>query len=104
MKQELHFATKLNSSDIQKWNCFSVPSYDLFTSARKAVFPAPLATGVQKLRKTWSSLLSQLVDNYGTRGGCSKGASFTSRIQVHGERPRNYNVQPRLVGGGVGQK
>ena len=104
MKQELHFATKLNSSDIQKCNCFSVPSYDLFTSARKAVFPAPLATGVQKLRKTWSSLLSQLVDNYGTRGGCSKGASFTSRIQVHGEGPRNYNVQPRLVGGGVGQK
>ena len=104
MKQELHFATKLNSSDIQKCNCFSVPSYDLFTSARKAVFPAPLATGVQKLRKTWSSLLSQLVDNYGTRGGCSKGASFTSRIQVHGEEPRNYNVQPRLVGGGVGQK
>ena len=104
MKQELHFATKLNSSDIQKCNCFSVPSYDLFTSARKAVFPAPLATGVQKLRKTWSSLPSQLVDNYGTRGGCSKGASFTSRIQVHGEEPRNYNVQPRLVGGGVGQK
>ena len=101
MKQELHFATKLNSSDIQKCNCFSVPSYDLFASARKAVFPAPLATGVQKLRKTWSSLLSQLVDNYGTRGGCSKGASFTSRIQVHGKGPGNYNVQPRLVRGGL---
>ena len=78
MKQELHFATKLNSRDIQKCNCFSVPSYDLFASARKAVFLAPMATGVHQLRKTWSSLLSQLVDNYGTREGCSKGASFTS--------------------------
>ena len=29
---------------------------------------------------------------------CSKGASFTSRIQVNGRQPRNYNVQPRLVG------
>ena len=87
MKQELHFATKLNFRDIQKCNCFPVPSYDLFASARKAVFPVPLATGVQKWRKTWSSLLSQLVDNYGTRGGCSKGASFTSRIQVHSEGP-----------------
>ena len=27
-----------------------------------------------------------------TRGGCSKGASFTSRFQVHGKGPRNYNV------------
>ena len=78
MKQELHFATKLNSRDIQKCNYFSVPSYDLFASARKAVFLAPMATGVHQLRKTWSSLLSQLVDNYGTREGCSKGASFTS--------------------------
>ena len=38
-----------------------------------------------------------------TRGGCSKGASFTSRIQEHGIKgPRNYNVQPRLVGEGLG--
>ena len=27
-----------------------------------------------------------------TRGGYSKGASFTSRFQVHGKGPRNYNV------------
>ena len=39
-----------------------------------------------------------------TRGRCSKGASFTSRIQVHGKGPRNYDVQPRLVGVGVGEK
>ena len=31
------------------------------------------------------------------RGGCSKGASC--RIQENGKRPRNYNVQPQLVGG-----
>ena len=36
-KHALHFATKLNSRDIQKCNCFWVPSYDLFASARKAV-------------------------------------------------------------------
>ena len=30
-------------------------------------------------------IFSQLVDNY---------ASFTSRIQVHGKGPRNFNVQP----------
>ena len=84
MKRVLHiFATKLISKDIQKCNCFLVPSYDLFASARKAVFPAPLATGIHRLRNTWSSLLFQLVDNYGTRGECSKGASFKSRIQVH---------------------
>ena len=39
MKSVLHFATKLNSRDIQKCNCFWVPSYDLFASAQKAVFP-----------------------------------------------------------------
>ena len=62
MKRALHFATKLNSRDIKKCHCFWVPSYDLFASARKAVY---------------------------------------------GEGPRNYNVQPWLVGwgvGGVGEK
>ena len=38
------------------------------------------------------------------RSWCSKGASFTSRNQVNGKRQRNYNVQPRLVGRGVGEK
>ena len=57
MKRALHFATKLNSRDNQKCNCFWVPSYDLFASARNA---------------------------------------------VHGSGPRNYNVQPLLVGGDVG--
>ena len=93
MKHALHFANKRNSRDIFKnvikKYCFLVPSYDLFISARKEVF---------------SSLLSELLDNYGTRGGCSKGASFTSRIQVHGKGPRNYHVQPRLVGEGIGEK
>ena len=40
MKRALRFATKLNSRDIQKCNCFWVPSYDLFAFARKAVFSA----------------------------------------------------------------
>jgi len=38
------------------------------------------------LTKSVQSLLQS------TRGGCSKGASFTSRFQVHGKGPRNYNV------------
>ena len=50
MKRALHFATKLNSEDIQKCNCFWVSSYDLFASARKVVFPAPMAIGVHRLR------------------------------------------------------
>ena len=58
MKRALHFATKRNSQDIKKCNCFWVASYDLFASARKA---------------------------------------------VHGKGPRNYNVQPRRVGGCVGE-
>ena len=61
MKRTLHFATKLNFRDIKKCNCFLVPSYDLFASAHKAVFPALTTTGVHRLRKTWSSLLSQLI-------------------------------------------
>ena len=69
MKRAWHVSTKLNSRDIKKCNCFWVPSYDLFASARKAVFPAPTATGVHRLRNTWSSLLSQLVENYGDNYG-----------------------------------
>ena len=43
----------------------SLRTYDLFASARKALFPAQMATGVHRLRNTQSSLLSHLVDNYG---------------------------------------
>ena len=55
MNRALHFATKLNSGDIQKFNCFWVPSDDLFASARKAVFPEPTPIGVHRLKNTWSS-------------------------------------------------
>ena len=53
-----HFLTgwAFYSRNIQKCNCFWVPSYDLFASARKAVFPSPAATGVHRLRKRWLSL------------------------------------------------
>ena len=79
MKRALHFATRQNSWDIKKCDCFCVLSSDLFTSARKAVVPAPTATGAH-------------------RGGCSKGVSFTG-ASVHGKGPKNYNVQPWPVGG-----
>ena len=47
MKHALHFATKLNSRDIQKCNnCFWVPSYDLFASAHKEVFSC--TNGIQR--------------------------------------------------------
>ena len=39
MKRTLHFVTKLNSSDIQKCNCFWVPSYDLFALLAKQYLP-----------------------------------------------------------------
>ena len=35
LKRALHFAAKLSTRDIQKCNCCSVPSYDLFASTRK---------------------------------------------------------------------
>ena len=83
MKLALHFATKLNSWDIKKCNCFWVLSYDPFASAREAVFPAPTVTGVH-------------------RGGCSKVVSFTG-ASAYGKGPKNYNnVQPRPMGGGGG--
>ena len=61
MKCTLHIATKPNSRDIKKCNyyCFWVSSYDLFTSAHKAVFPALMATGVHRLRNMWSSVICQ---------------------------------------------
>ena len=49
-------ATKLNSRDIQKCDCFWLPSTDMFASAHKAVFPAPTATSVHRLRNTSPSL------------------------------------------------
>ena len=79
MKRALHFATKQNSWDIKKCDCFWVLSSDLFASARKAEFPSPTATGAH-------------------RGGCSKDASFKGAC-VYGKGPKNYNVQPRAVGG-----
>ena len=36
MRCALHFATKLNSRNIQKCHCFCVPSNDLFASARRS--------------------------------------------------------------------
>ena len=50
MTRALHFATKLNPRDIQKFNCFWVSSYHLLASVRKAVFPAPTVTGVHRLK------------------------------------------------------
>ena len=52
MKRALHFATKLNSRDFHS----KLFSSDLFVSSRKAVFPSPMASGVHRLRNTWSSL------------------------------------------------
>ena len=81
MKLALHFATKLNSWDIKKCNCFWVLSYDPFVSAREAVFPALTVTGVH-------------------RGGCSKVVSFTG-ASAYGKGPKNYNnVQPQPMGEG----
>ena len=68
MKRALHFATKQNSWDIKKCYCFWVLFSDLFAYARKAVFPAPTATGAH-------------------RGGRSKGVSFTG-ASVHGKGPK----------------
>ena len=54
MKPVLHFATKLNSSVIQKRNFWGVPSYDLFTSARRFKSSISCANG------DWRSLIGPL--------------------------------------------
>ena len=77
MKHVLYFATKLNSRDIQKCDCLWVPSYDLFVSARKAVFPASTATGFHRLRKTWSSLPSQGL----VGGGVGEKSNLPQKVQ-----------------------
>ena len=75
MKRAFHFATIPGILKI-------VVVFDLFASARKAVFPAPAAMRIHRWRNTWSSLLSQLVDNYGDNSA--------------------DDVQPEVVGRDVG--
>jgi len=60
MKHALHFATKLNSRDFKKCDGFWVPSYDLFASALKAVFPTPAVPGVHRLKHMVISVRSNL--------------------------------------------
>ena len=63
MKHTLTFASKLNFRDIKKchWLCvWGIPSYDLFASVRKAVFPAPTVTGVQIEKHVVVSVSSNL--------------------------------------------
>ena len=50
MKRALHFANKINFRGIQNVIVLGVSSYDLFASARKAVFPKLSVTGVLRLR------------------------------------------------------
>ena len=86
MKHALHFATKLNSRDIQKCNSFWVPSYDLFASASacKAVLPVP--AGVHGLRNTWSSLREVICHKF-NRG-------TPPQPKIPGSAPHNARKQP----------
>ena len=81
MKRALRFATKLNCRDIQVVIVLGYLPMICSPLLSTAVFPAPTATGVHRLRNMWSSLLSQLVDN-----GCDNSADSlflsTSQIQV----------------------
>ena len=69
MKHALNFDTKLNSRDIQKchWLCvWGIPSYDLFASVWKVVFPAPKVTGVQIEKHVVVSVSSNLPEKSST--------------------------------------
>ena len=88
-KLNVHSLACDESSHISETGCLMSGCQDLHSCTY-------IMTLTLMLTKSVQSLLPN------TRGGCSKGASFTSRIQVNGKRPRNYNVQPQLVGGGVG--
>ena len=59
MKHALHFAVKLNSRDIQKYDCFGIPSYVGSMICSRSV-PAPTAIGVHRLRNMWSSLWEEI--------------------------------------------
>ena len=69
MKQELHFATKLNSSDIQKCNCFSVPPMICSPLLAKLYFPRhwrPVFKNWEKRGRlcflSWSTIMAQEED------------------------------------------
>ena len=77
MKCALHFATKLNSRDIQKCNCFW-PSLPCNQSSH---ISDEQLSGHALMHLQHDLDIDEICTI--TRGGCSKGASFTSRTQIH---------------------
>ena len=85
-KCTLHFATRLNSTDVKKCNCFW-PSLACDESTH---ISDERLSGLALMHLHHDLDIDEICTI--TRGGCSKGASFTSSIQIHSKGPRN-NVQ-----------
>ena len=77
-----------------------VPSYDLFASARKEVFSR--SNGIQRGHLCFLSWLTIMAQEEDVTRVHPLQVEF--KYTVHGKGPRNYDVQPRLVGGGMGEK
>ena len=96
MKRALYSASKLNSRDIQKCNFFGVPSNDLFASARKAVFPAPKATGVHRLGNTWSSLWEKNLPQKGQQSFLNQSlVAPIPQSKIPGSAPGSIQMIPQ---------
>ena len=93
MKCTSHFATKLNSRDIKKQNTTVLAFCGLWRISDERLSELAL------IHLHYDLDIDEICTI--TRGGCSKGASFMSRTQIHSKGPRN-NVQLWLVGAGCG--
>ena len=82
-KLSVHYLACDESSHISEIGCRMSSCQDLHSCTYIMALTLMLTKSVQSLLPS-------------RRGRCSKGASFARRIQVS-----NYNVQPRLVRGGV---
>ena len=89
MKRGLHFATKLNSTDIQNVIVCECPPMICSPMLAKQSFPRQTATSVHRLRNTWSSLW-EVICHKGDRG-----AEFgTTENQSREQSGRGLNAGP----------
>ena len=93
MKCTLHFATKLNSRVLKNKILLFLAFSGLWRISDERLSELALIHLHHDLDIDEICTI--------TRGECSKGASFMSRIQIHSKGPRN-NVQLWLLGGGCG--
>ena len=94
-KSALHFATKLNSRDIQKCNLLFLGTLLWYlASAHKAVFPAPTATSFDILGNMWSSLWEVICHKQVQRSFLNQSMDPPPPKQKFLESPTWQGVEP----------